>query len=195
VAGQCTARNLALTACTGDLVLFLDDDDELPDDLIARHLARLEQTGADSNCGIAVEPGEVDLDPAFRRLRQSDVFPTNNSLLRVEALRTSGLFDLAYDRGERADHDLGMRLYLGGCRLVLDPAAEVLHHHAPRGGLRSHAARVATYRASRHSLTARHTLAPTELYLWHRYYRPDQVQEAERLAPDHPTIPAAPTVP
>ena len=181
VAGQCTARNIALDAATGDLLLFLDDDDELPPDLLARHLARLAQTRADANCGIAIEPGEDDLDPAFRRLRQSDVFPTNNTLLRRDALAASGLFDLAFDRGERADHDLGMRLYLSGSRLVLDPEAEVLHHHAPSGGLRAHAARVSTYRASRHSLTARQTLAPTELYLWRRYYRPDQVREATRL--------------
>lgn len=181
VAGQCTARNLALAEATGDLLLFLDDDDEVPADLLARHLARMEQTRADANCGIAVEVGEHDLDPAFRRFRQSDVFPTNNTLLRRDALLDAGLFDLAFDRGERADHDLGMRLYLSGRRLVLDPAVEVLHHHAPRGGLRSHAARVSTYRASRHSITARHALAPTELYLWRRYYRPDQVAEAIRL--------------
>jgi GT2 family glycosyltransferase len=181
VAGQCTARNLALTHATGDYVFFVDDDDELPPDLLAQHLDRIAQTGADANCGIAREPGEGDLDPAFRRLRQSDVFPTNNTLLRRDALADSGLFDLAFDRGERADHDLGMRLYLGGRRLVLDPDVEVLHHHAPSGGLRAHAARVTTYRGSRHSTTARHALAPTELYLWRRYYRPDQVQEALRL--------------
>lgn len=181
VAGQCTARNLALEAATGELVLFLDDDDELSPDLLARHLARLAQTGADANCGVAVEPGEDDVDPAFGRFRASDVFPTNNTMLRREALADSGLFDLAFDRGERADHDLGMRLYLGGRRLVLDPDAAVLHHHAPRGGLRSHAARVSTYRGSRHSATARHRLAPTEVYLWRRYYRDDQVREAIRL--------------
>ena len=28
---------------------------------------------------------------------------------------------------------------------------------------------------------ARHALAPTELYLWRRYFRPDQVREALRL--------------
>jgi GT2 family glycosyltransferase len=181
VAGQCTARNLALRAASGDLVLFIDDDDELPADLLARHLARLAQTGADANCGVAHEPGETTLDPAFRRLRQSDVFPTNNTLLHRTALASSGLFDLAYDRGERADHDLGMRLYLAGCRLVLDPEAKVLHHHAARGGLRAHAARVSTYRRSRETTTVRQALAPTEVYLWRRYFRPDQVREAVLL--------------
>jgi glycosyltransferase involved in cell wall biosynthesis len=181
VAGQCTARNLAIEAVTGDAILFLDDDDELPPDLLARHLARMGQTRADANCGVAREPGEDELDEAFRLLRPSDVFPTNNTLLRRDALADSGLFDLAYDRGERADHDLGTRLYLSGRRLVLDPDAEVVHHHAPRGGLRSHAARVSTYRASRSSTTARQRLAPTEIYLWRRYFRPDQVDEAVRL--------------
>jgi glycosyltransferase involved in cell wall biosynthesis len=181
VAGQCTARNLALAAATGDTVLFLDDDDELPPDLLERHLARLAQTRADANCGTALEPGEHELDRSFRRVRTSDVFPTNNTLLRRAALAESGLFDLAFDRGERADHDLGTRLYLSGQRLVLDPGAEVIHHHAPRGGLRSHAARVSTYRASRSSTLARQRLAPTEVYLWRRYFRPDQVDEAIRL--------------
>jgi GT2 family glycosyltransferase len=179
--GQCSARNLALVEARGDRILFLDDDDELDDDLVARHHARLDASGADASCGVAREPGESALEPSFRRLRQSDVFPTNNTMLRREALELSGLFDLAYDRGERADHDLGMRLYLAGARLVLDPEVAVLHHHAPSGGLRTHAARVRTYRASRHSTVARHHLAPTELYLWQRYYRPDQVEEAVRL--------------
>jgi glycosyltransferase involved in cell wall biosynthesis len=181
VAGQCTARNLAIDAAEGDLLLFLDDDDEIGTDLLARHLANLARTRADANCGIALEPPEEDLDPAFRRARTSDVFPTNNTLLRRAALRGSGLFDLAFDRGERADHDLGMRLYLSGARLELDPRAEVLHHHADRGGLRTHAARVTTYRGSRRSATVRQHLAPTELYLWQRYFRPDQVREAVRL--------------
>lgn len=178
VAGQCRSRNRALAAARGELVLFLDDDDEIPPDLIERLVDRWAQLGVDAVSGVAPEPGEGDLDAAFRRFRPSDVFPTNNTLLRAEALAHSGLFDLAFDRGERADHDLGVRLYLAGCRLVLDPTIRVVHHHAPRGGLRTHAARVATYRASRSSLLARHTLAPTEVYLWRRHHRPDQVREA-----------------
>ena len=96
-------------------------------------------------------------------------------------MEEAGRFDPAFDRGERADHDLGMRLHLSGARIVLDPDVEAFHHHAPSGGLRSHGARVTTYRQSRNSLTARHHLAPTELYLWKKYYRPDQVREAVRL--------------
>lgn len=88
------------------------------------------------------------------------MFPTNNSLLRLESLRRSGLFDLAYEKGERANHDLGMRLYLSGAKLLLNPAAAVVHLRAPRGGLRQHKARVVTRSSSRSSVWQRQFLGP-----------------------------------
>ena len=177
-AGQCSSRNAGLAAVRGDAVLFLDDDDEAPPDLIARHLTYLARFGVDASCGVAEELGAGALPAAFRRVRESDVFPTNNALLRAAALADAGLFDLAYERGERADGDLGMRLYLAGKTLGLNPAASVVHLHAPRGGLRQHRARVTTRGGSRGSLRQRHLLAPTEGYLWSRYFTPRQVHEA-----------------
>lgn len=179
--GQCSSRNAGLGEVRGEAVLFLDDDDEVPPDLLARHLAFLAQYGADASCGVAEEVGAGALPAEFTWVRAADVFPTNNALLRTAALESSGLFDLAYERGERADHDLGMRLYLSGALLALNPAASVIHLHAPRGGLRQHRARVVTRGASRASLWARQLLAPTEGYLWSRYFRPDQAEEALRI--------------
>ncbi|MFQ5434179.1 MAG: glycosyltransferase family 2 protein, partial [Anaerolineae bacterium] len=120
--------------------------------------------------------GPLPID--FTYVQTSDVFPTNNTLLKKSSLAASGLFDLAYDTGERADGDLGMRLYLVGKDLVLNPVARVLHLHAPRGGLRQHRARVVTRAGSRSSLWQRHLLAATEGYLWCRYFTPRQVREA-----------------
>jgi len=177
-AGQCSSRNAGLDAVRGEAVLFLDDDDEVPSDLIERHLTYLARFAVDASCGVAEELGAGPLPAAFRLVRASDVFPTNNALLRVDALAGSGLFDLAYERGERADGDLGMRLYLAGKSLGLNPGASVVHLHAPRGGLRQHKARVVTRGGSRGSLTGRHLLAPTEGYLWSRYFTPRQVDEA-----------------
>ena len=176
-AGQCSSRNAGLVAARGEAVLFLDDDDEVERDLIARHLAFLRRFDADASCGVAEEAGAGALPAEFRLIRDSDVFPTNNSLLKIAALSRSGLFDLAYEKGERADHDLGMRLYLSGAPLVLNPAASVLHLHAPRGGLRQHKARVVTRSSSRASVWHRQFLAPTEAYLWARYFDAGQVQE------------------
>ena len=177
-AGQCSSRNAGLAVVRGDWVLFLDDDDEVPPDLIARHLAFLARFDGDASCGVAEEREAGPLPAAFRLVRDSDVFPTNNALLRAAALADSGLFDLAYERGERADGDLGMRLYLTGKMLGLNPSASVVHLHAPRGGLRTHKARVVTRGGSRGSLRQRHLLAPTEGYYWSRYFTPQQVHEA-----------------
>lgn len=177
-AGQCSSRNAGLEVARGDAILFLDDDDVIEPDLIARHLSLMGRLNIDASCGVAEETGMGALPPSFRLIRESDVFPTNNTLLKSAALRASGLFDLAYDKGERADHDLGMRLYLSGAHLVLNPAAAVFHLHAPRGGLRQHKARVITRSSSRATIWRRQLLAPTEGYLWCRYYTPTQVHEA-----------------
>lgn len=170
--GQCSARNDAIAAMTGDHALFLDDDVEVGPDLIARHLAR----DVDVSCGVADEVGAPVPDyQGF--LRASDTFPTGNSLVRVAALRRSGLFDVAFDCKPCEDGDLGMRLYLAGVEMILDPGIRVLHHRAPRGGLRVHKARVVTYASSRSRITHRNLPHASEVYLATRYFTPRQVRE------------------
>lgn len=180
-AGQCSSRNAGLRVARGDAILFLDDDDEIREDLVERHLTTLTRSGSDASCGVAEEIGSGELPAAFQHRRPSDVFPTNNTLLRRRALVATGLFDLAFEKGARADADLGQRLYLSGALLVLDPSIRVLHHHAPRGGLRRHAARVVTYAESRRRVRVRHLPSVTELYLARRYFTARQVREAEVL--------------
>lgn len=177
-AGQCRSRNTGLLASSGEVVLFIDDDDEIPDDLIETHLARL-RPGIDAHSG-GVDDATAGPPPTgFRHRRVSDVFPTNNTVVRRSALAHSGLFDPAYDRGSRADHDLGMRLYLSGALAVYDPSVMVFHHHAPRGGLRTHGARKVTRASSRRSIRERHLPAVTEAYLGLRYYSAEQNDEHE----------------
>jgi hypothetical protein len=118
------------------------------------------------------------LPAAFTIPRASDVFPTNNTLALREVIERSGMFDLAYDHGARADGDLGMRIYLAGAVMMLDPHIDVLHHHAPRGGLRAHGARRITYASSRRHLTHRQLPEVTELYRTLRYFTPRQLRES-----------------
>ncbi|MCB0976755.1 MAG: glycosyltransferase family 2 protein [Acidimicrobiales bacterium] len=179
--GQSTARNAAIRYATGDAFLFIDDDDEIPDDLVEQHLRRL-GTGIDASCGGVDDATAGPPPPGFLHRRISDVFPTNNSMVTRAALIRSGLFDTAYDRGPRADHDLGMRLHLSGALLVYDPSVMVFHHHAPSGGLRTHEARRVTRASARRSLAARHLPATTQSYLWQRYFRPDQVANMRYLS-------------
>lgn len=175
--GQCSARNMGLVAASGDYVLFIDDDDEIEPDLIERHLRCLARFGGDVSAGVADEAGAGPLPPEFTYIRMSDVFPTNNCMIRSELLQRTGLFDLAYDRGSRADGDLGMRAYLSGAVMILNPEISVFHHHAPMGGLRTHKARKITYASSRKSLLERHLPGSTELYLWRRYFNQRQLIE------------------
>jgi hypothetical protein len=147
--GQCTSRNAGLQTAVGEYVLFIDDDDEVPPDLIEAHLQNLTQFRAEVSSGVANEVGTGPLPADFCLLRTSDVFPTNNTMIRRDVLRRSGLFDLAYNHRQRADGDLGMRIYLAGALMVLNPAISVLHHHAAAGGLRKHKARTVTYSMSR----------------------------------------------
>lgn len=177
VPGQCSSRNRGLRMATGEMVLFLDDDDEVGPDLVERHLRHLDRTGAGVSCGVADEVGAGPLPPEFRLARMSDVFPTNNTMIRREVLERSGLFDLAYDRGQRADGDLGMRLYLSGAKMLLDPTISVLHHHAPAGGLRTHGARVVTRAGSRRRLFQRHLASVWDIYRGLRYFPRNEVRE------------------
>jgi len=176
-AGQCSSRNFGLQNAEGDFVLFLDDDDEILPDLIERHLENLRQNRCNVSNGVALEPGMNSLPDDFTFLRLSDVFPTNNSMIKKAVLKRSGLFDLAYDHGQRADGDLGMRIYLSGEKMVLNPDISILHHHAPQGGLRTHKARVDTYAQSRSSVSHFNLLTVSDLYLARRYFTDSQVRE------------------
>jgi GT2 family glycosyltransferase len=177
-AGQCSARNAGLAEAQGEFILFLDDDDEVPPDLIEAHIRNLTRFQADVSSGVAEEVGAGDLPEYFTYIRLSDVFPTNNTLIHRRVLDSAGLFDLAYDRGARADADIGMRIYLHGGYMILNPEISVLHHHAPAGGLRAHKARAVTYASSRQSLFQRHLPSTTEIYLANRYFTPGQVRES-----------------
>ena len=175
--GQCTSRNAGLQIAVGDCILFIDDDDEVPVDLIEKHLRSLADFRSEVSCGVADEVGAGALPADFRFLRVSDVFPTNNTMIRREVLLRSGLFDLAYNRRQRADGDLGMRMYLAGASMILNPAISVLHHHAPSGGLRKHKARTVTYAMSRNGVFSRALTSASEFYLSGRYFSPSHARE------------------
>lgn len=176
-AGQCSSRNLGLQKSKGNFILFIDDDDEIPEDLIELHLKSLKSNTTNVSNGVANEDGQDKLPENFTFMRISDVFPTNNTMIKKEVLSKSGLFDLAYDRGQRADGDLGMRIYLSGERMILNPEIVVLHHHAPQGGLRTYKARVHTRAASRKSLTLRVLPSVSDIYLAKRNFSDKQVAE------------------
>lgn len=177
-AGQCSSRNAAIESAGGRHLLFVDDDDDIPATLIEDHLRTLLGMSADAISGIADEAGAGPIHREFLLHRVSDVFPTNNSLLVRERLRHSGMFDLAYDQGQRADGDLGFRLYRTGAMMLLDPDISVYHHHAPAGGLRVHGARATTRASSRRSLLQWNLLSVSDFHLLLKHCGADRMREA-----------------
>lgn len=168
--GQCNSRNTGLLQSRGDCILFLDDDDEVKPDLIEKHLRCLNYFQVDISCGVCDEAGAGPVPQDYSFIRLSDVFPTNNSLVRRNILQQSGLFDMAFDRGQKADGDLGARIYATGAMMLLNPEIRVFHHHAPRGGLRKHNVRKVTYSSSRKFITHFRLPHITELYFNERYF-------------------------
>jgi glycosyltransferase involved in cell wall biosynthesis len=175
--GQCSSRNLGLQAARGDYIFFADDDIDVGEGLFQSHLDNLNRFGDRVSSGVINEVGAGPLPQHFRLSRVSDVFPMGNTMLKRDVLENSGLLDLAFEHGPRADGDLGMRVYLSGALMMLTPEAPVLHHRAPRGGLRQHKARVTTYAGSRLRLTERDLPSITEIYLALRYFTKRQVRE------------------
>ncbi|MBK8023624.1 MAG: hypothetical protein IPK19_19865 [Chloroflexi bacterium] len=74
-----------------------------------------------------------------------------------------------------------MRIYLNGGMMVMDERMPILHHHAPRGGLRTHNMRVVTRLARRRSVYKRNLTSPTDAYIALRYYGQDHLQEETLL--------------
>lgn len=175
--GQCTSRNTGLNISQGEHILFIDDDDEIAPDLIEKHLKNLQRFAASVSSGKADEIGALATD-IIGRVQLSSVFPTNNTLIIRTILSQSGLFDLAYNRGQSEDGDLGMRIYLSGALMIYNPQISVVHHRAPVGGLRTHKARVITRASSRTQLLHRRLPHVTECYQNLRYFDAAQVREA-----------------
>jgi len=176
-AGQCSSRNLGIVKSQGNFILFLDDDVEAPSDLLESHLWNIISFSNQVSSGVVHETDTGSFSGNFHSLRISNVFPAGNSLINKRVLEKTGLFDLAYDHGQRADGDLGMRIYLSGFLMVLDPGISILHHRASVGGLREHKARISTYATSRDRLLMLNLPTVSDLYLAKRYYSPCQVRE------------------
>jgi GT2 family glycosyltransferase len=140
-AGVAGGRNAGVDACTGDVVLFLDDDGWYPSDGLARHVAG--RFAADPRLAVlsfrVVDP---DGGPGARwhvpRLRASDperssevtTFAGGACAIRREAYLAAGGLPSAFFFAHE-ETDLAWRLLDRGYRIEYDARAQMCHPAVP----------------------------------------------------------------
>ena len=127
-AGLSAARNTGILHSTGEFLLFLDSDDLLTTDVIAKHVETLRASpNADVIYGTYhyIDDQGRRFGPRFDpRLSHSpfhqyllgNYFPPHGAIVRRTALANSGLFDV--QRRAAEDWDMWMRLAATGAKFV-----------------------------------------------------------------------------
>ena len=139
--GVAAGRNAGVDACSGDVVLFLDDDGWYPDPDLGEHVTS--RFAADPGLAVlSLRVVDPDGGPGVRwhvpRLRAGDpgrssavtTFAGGACAIRRSAYQEAGglpaLFFYAHE-----ETDLAWRLLELGYRLEYDAAARMCHHHLP----------------------------------------------------------------
>ncbi len=194
--GVVAARNAAAAAARHEVLIFLDDDVEIPDpDFLEAHLRQYEQSEVDAVCGQELSgpdfaPSAPDRSQFASLYEEAEFFnrrspearavahlSTCNCSVRKTAFDRVGGFDEIFTGNSYGDDtDLAMRLAQAGARIVFAPEASVRHLHWRQGGLRlndrANAASVVDRHLSSWLVYFRHVPPKwRRWFLWHRILR------------------------
>ncbi|AWA29788.1 family 2 glycosyl transferase [Flavobacterium magnum] len=146
--GSCRARNEAILLCSGDYIVFGDDDIRVPADFIENHLRFLQTYGADACNGLDIradhhQQGLEDLrrklsvfGPLRWRAGVTTNFSNANSCVRTKYVHALVGNDINFDGGYGEDGDFGLSLAKLGLVVMFNPFSTNLHLKPPSGGYR-----------------------------------------------------------
>jgi glycosyltransferase involved in cell wall biosynthesis len=196
--GSCRARNEGIDLCTGDYVVFGDDDIRIPPDFIENHIRFLQtnNSGACNGLDIRADHQKQDLKDLEKKLDQlgnkrwiagcAQMFSNANSCVKREFVMQLAGNDVNFDGGYGEDSDFGMSLSKIGVTVLNNPFSVNLHLKPPTGGYRFWGTQAKITGKKRKSqpweLDApvkwiRPVPSPTVLYGIVKHYTPQQVLE------------------
>nr|WP_315223118.1 glycosyltransferase [uncultured Flavobacterium sp.] len=146
--GSCRARNEAIELCTGDYIVFGDDDIRIQPNFIENHIRILQTYKAHASDGLDVRADnqEQDLTDLENKLTQlgdkrwkvgiSHTFNNANTCVKAEYVRKLIGNDVNFDGGYGEDTDFGLSLAKLGVALISNPFSVNLHLKPAMGGYR-----------------------------------------------------------
>jgi glycosyltransferase involved in cell wall biosynthesis len=196
--GSCRARNEAIDLCTGDYIVFGDDDVRIPSDFIENHIRFLQtnNSGACNGLDIRADHQKQDLKDLENKLESlgnkrwiagcSQSFSNANSCVKREFVKQLVGNDVNFDGGYGEDSDFGMSLSKIGVTVLHNPFSVNLHLKPPVGGYRFWGTQAKITGKKRKSQPweldtpvkwIRPVPSPTVMYGIAKHYTPQQVIE------------------
>jgi len=146
--GSCRARNEGIALCTGDYIVFGDDDIRIPSNFIENHIRLLQTYNAVACNGLDVRADNQfqDLQDLEAKLKKIDnkrwyvgvtnSFSNANSCVRKDVIDILKGNDINYDGGYGEDSDFGISISRLGVPVLHNPFSANLHLKPPIGGYR-----------------------------------------------------------
>ncbi len=146
--GSCRARNEAVEMCTGDYIIFADDDIRILPDFVENHLRFLQTYNAQAANGLDIMAANQsqDLNDLKQRLEDlgekrwkggvSQAFSNANSIVKRSLVEKLIGNDINFDGGYGEDSDFGLRILKSGNVVLFNPFSPNLHLKPPQGGYR-----------------------------------------------------------
>ncbi len=146
--GSCRARNEAIETCTGDYIIFADDDIRIQPNFVENHIRLLQTYNADACNGLDIMAENVhqDLTDLANKLEKlgdnrwkvgaTASFSNANSCVKREWVTKTIGNDINFDGGYGEDSDYGLRLIKEGAKVLFNPFSANLHLKPPVGGYR-----------------------------------------------------------
>lgn len=146
--GSCRARNEAIDLCTGDYIIFGDDDIRIQPDFLENHIRLLQTYNAEACNGLDIRADHQqqnlnDLDEKLKamgdarwKVGAAQSFSNANSCVSRRVVNILIGNDINYDGGYGEDSDFGLSISKLGVTVLHNPFSVNLHLKPPAGGYR-----------------------------------------------------------